>query len=179
MSTLPRGAASRSRQHRQEEEYMEGVSRGVLGGVYMEEPLGSRGDIGEDMDVVAVGTRGGRRWDPPSSSRPAFTVLKAAHAAVWEDLKDIRPPLYNAKIPYLDHFLEKVDDGGMTFTEDMDPAAAEKYVFKGFGWHLPEVLQELHFVAATEGKIRTLKRPRSGPTTLRPVPPERGGLERG
>ena len=45
----------------------------------------------------------------------------------------------------------------MTVTEDMDPAKAEKYVFKRFRWRLPEVLQELYSVATKEGKIKTLK----------------------
>ena len=46
----------------------------------------------EEMDVVAVGTGGGRQREPRSSSRPAFMVSKAANVALWEDLKDIRPP---------------------------------------------------------------------------------------
>ena len=46
----------------------------------------------------------------------------------------------------------------MTVTEDMDPAAAEKYVLKRFCWRLPEMLQELCFVAAKEGRITTLKK---------------------
>ena len=45
----------------------------------------------------------------------------------------------------------------MTVTEDMDPAEAEKYFFKRFRWRLPEVLQELYFVATKEGKIKTFK----------------------
>ena len=45
----------------------------------------------------------------------------------------------------------------MTVTEDMDPADAEKYVFRRFRYRLPEVLQELYFVATKEGKIKTLK----------------------
>ena len=45
----------------------------------------------------------------------------------------------------------------MTVTEDMDPADAERYVFKRFRYRLPEVLQELYFMATKEGKIRTLK----------------------
>ena len=45
----------------------------------------------------------------------------------------------------------------MTVTKDMHPADAEKYVFKRFRWRLPEVLQELYFVATKEGKIKTLK----------------------
>ena len=83
---------------------------------------------------------------------------KAADATVWEDLKDIRPPMYDGNPLNLNHFLEKLDDWGMTVTENTDPAAAEKYVLKRFRWRLPEVLQELYFVAAKEGKITTLKK---------------------
>ena len=122
----------------------------------MEEPRHGGPDAVE-MDVAAVGTGGGRRWEPRSSSRPAFMVSKAADAAVWEDLKDIRPPMYDGNPLNLDRFLEKLDDWGMTVTEDMDPAQAEKYVFKRFRFRLPEVLQELYFTAAKEGKIKTLK----------------------
>ena len=57
----------------------------------------------------------------------------------------------------LDRFLEKLNGWGMTVNEDMDPAEAEKYVFKRFRYRLPEVLQELHFVATKEGKMKTLK----------------------
>ena len=39
----------------------------------------------------------------------------------------------------------------------MDPAEAEKYVFKRFRWRPPEVLQVLYFLATKEGKIKTLK----------------------
>ena len=39
----------------------------------------------------------------------------------------------------------------------MPPGAAEKYVFRRFRYRLPEVLQELYFVATKEGKIKTLK----------------------
>ena len=59
-------------------------------------------------------------------------VSKAADRAVWEDLKDIRPPMYDGNPIYLDRFLEKLDNWGMTVTADMDPAAGEKYVFKQF-----------------------------------------------
>ena len=45
----------------------------------------------------------------------------------------------------------------MTVTGDMDPANAEKYVFRRFGYRLLEVLQELYFVATKEGKIKTFK----------------------
>ena len=76
---------------------------------------------------------------------------------MWEDLKDIKPRTYDGNPLDLDRFLEKLDDSGMTVTEDMDPADAEKYVFKRFRWRLPEVLQELYFVATKEGKIKTLK----------------------
>ena len=39
----------------------------------------------------------------------------------------------------------------------MDPADAERYVFKRFRYRLPEVLQELYFVATKDGKIKTFK----------------------
>ena len=84
-------------------------------------------------------------------------VSKATDAAVWEDLKDIRPPSYDANSLNLDRFLEKLDDWGMTVTENMGPAATEKYVFKRFRWRLTEVLQGLYFVAANEGRIATLR----------------------
>ena len=135
---------------------MEGVHQGDLGGGYVEEPRRSRVDI-EEMDVAAVGTVGGRRWEPRQSSPPAFMVRKAANGAVWEDLKDIRPPVYDVNPLNLNRFLKKLDDWGMTIIEDMDPAQAKKYVFKRFRFRLAEVLQELYFVAAMEGKIKTLK----------------------
>ena len=84
-------------------------------------------------------------------------VSKAADAAVWEDLTDIKPPTYDSDPRNLDRFLEKLDDWGMTVTEDMDPTEGEKYVFKRFRWRLPEVLQGLYFVATKEGKIKILK----------------------
>ena len=150
-------AAERSRRRRDEEAYMEGVRREHLGSAYMEEPRRSHMDTVEEMEVAAVGVRGGRRWEPRWNSRPAFMVSKAADAAVWEDLKDIKPPTYDGNPLNLDRFLEKRDDWGMTVTEDMDPADAEKYVFKRFRCRLPEVLQELYFVATKEGKINTPK----------------------
>ena len=136
---------------------MEGVRREHLALAYMEEPRRSHMDTIEEREVAAVGVRGGRQWEPRSTSRPAFMVSKAADAAVWEDLKDIKPPTYDGNPLNLDRFLEKLDDWGMTVTEDMDPAEAEKYVFKRFRWRLPEVLQELYFVATKEGKMKTLK----------------------
>ena len=142
--TPPRGvrreAAERSRWRRDEEVYMEGVRREHLGSAYMEEPRQSHMATVEEMEVAAVGVRGGRRWEPRLTSRPAFMVSKAADAAVREDLKDIKPPTYDGNPLNLDRFLEKLDDLGMTVTEDMDPAEAEKYVFKRFRWRLPEVL---------------------------------------
>ena len=157
----PRGvrreAAERSRRRRDEEAYMEGVRREHLGSAYMEEPRRSHADTGEEMEVAAVGVRGRGGWEPRSTSRPAFMVSKAADAAVWEDLKDIKPPMYDGNPLNLDRFLEKLDDWGVTVTEDMDPADAEKYVFRRFRYRLPEVLQELYFVATKEGKIKTLK----------------------
>ena len=52
---------------------------------------------------------------------------------------------------------EKLDDSGITLTEDMDPAQAQRCVFKRFRFRLPDVLQELYFVAPKEGKTKTLK----------------------
>ena len=159
--TAPRGvrreAAEGSRRRRDEEAYIEEVPREHLGSAYMEEPRRGHMDTAEEMEVAAVGVRGGRRWEPWSTSRPAFMVAKAADAAVWEDLKDIKPPTYDGSPLNLDRFLEKLDDWGMTVTEDTDPGEAEKCVFKRFRWRLPEVLQELYFVATKEGKIKTLK----------------------
>ena len=139
---------------------MEGVQREHLGSAYMEEARRSHADTREEMEVGAVGVRGRGRWEPPSTSRPAFMVSKAADAAVWEDLKDIKPPMYDGNPLNLDRFLEKLDDWGVTVTGDMDPADAEKYVFRRFRYRLPEVLQELYFVATKEGKIKTLKEPK-------------------
>ena len=127
-----REAAERSRQRRDEKAYMEGVRREHLGSAYMEEPRRSHMDNVEEMEVAAVGVRGGRRWEPRSTSRPAFMVSKATVAALWEDLKDIKPPTYDGNPLNLDRFLEKLNDWGMTVTEEMDPAEAEKYVFKRF-----------------------------------------------
>ena len=154
---VPREAAERSRRRRDEEVYMEGVRREHLGSAYMEEPRRSHMDTAEEMEVAAMGVHGGRRWEPRSTSRPAFMVSNAADAAVSEDLKEIKPPTYDGNPLNLYRFLEKLDDWGMTVTEDMDPAEAEKYVFKQFRYRLPEVLQELYFVATKEGKIETLK----------------------
>ena len=149
--------AERSRRRRDEEVYMEGVRRDHLGSAYLQEPRRSQMDTAEEMEVAAVRVRGGRRWDTRSTSRQAFMVSKAPDAAVWEYLKDIKPPTYDGNPLNLDRFSEKLDDWGMTVTEDMDPADAGKYVFKRFRWCLPEVLQELYFVATKEGKIKTLK----------------------
>ena len=74
---------------------MEGVRREHLGSAYMEEPRHSHRDSMEEMDVAAVGVRGRGRWEPRSTSRTAFMVSNAADAAVWEDLKDIKPPMYD------------------------------------------------------------------------------------
>ena len=136
---------------------MEGVRREHLGSAYMEGPRRGHMNTVEEMEVAAVGVCGGRRWEPRSTSRPVLMVSKAADAAVWEHLKNIKPPTYDGNPLNLDRFLEKLDDWGMTVTEDMHPADAEKYVFQRFRWRLPEVLQELYFVATKEGKIKTLK----------------------
>ena len=128
----PRGIVSCNCRERQEEEYMEGIRRRVLRGAYVEEPWRSCVDSEEGMDVAAVGTQGRRRWEPWLTSRAASMVSKAADAAVWEDLKDIRPPMYDGNPPNLDRFLEKLENWWMTVTEEMDPAAAEQCVFKRF-----------------------------------------------
>ena len=88
--------------------------------------------------MAAVGTKGERQWEPRWTSRPVFTVSKAADDAVSEDLKDIRHPRYNWNPLNLYRFLENLDDSRRTFTEDMDPAAAENYVFKRFRWRPSE-----------------------------------------
>ena len=77
-----RGAAERSRRRRDEEAYMEGVRREHFGSAYMEEPRRGHMNTAEEMEVAAVGVRGGRRWEPRSTSRPPFMVSKAADAAV-------------------------------------------------------------------------------------------------
>ena len=157
----PRGvrreAAERSRRRRDEDAYMEEVRREHFGSAYIEEPRrGHRGSM-EEVDVAAVGVRGRGRWEPRSTSRPVFMVSKAADAAVWEDLKDIKPPMYDGRPLNLDRFLEKLDDWGLTVTEDMPHAHAERCVFRRFRYRLPEVLGELYFMATKEGKIKTLK----------------------
>ena len=77
-SGVRREAAERSRRRRDEEAYMEGVRREQLGSAYTEEPRRSHADTGEEMEVAAVGVRERGRWEPRSTSRPAFMVSKAA-----------------------------------------------------------------------------------------------------
>ena len=89
---------------------MEGVRREHLGSAYIESPRRSHLETVEEMKVAAVAVRRGRPWKPRATSRPAFMVSKAADAAVWEDLKDIKPPTYDGNPPNLDRFLEKLDD---------------------------------------------------------------------
>ena len=145
---------------------MDAVRREHFGSAYVEEPRRSHRDSMEEMDVAAVGVRGRGRWEPRSTSRPAFMVSKAADAAVWEDLKDIKPPMYDGNPLNLDRFLEKLDNWGLTVTEDLPPADAERYVFKRFRYRLPEVLGELYFVADQGGeKSRPSRTPRSGSTS--------------
>ena len=64
--TPPRGvrreAAERSCRRPDEEVYMEGVRREHLGSAYMEEARRSHMDNAEEMEVAAMGVRGGRRW---------------------------------------------------------------------------------------------------------------------
>ena len=139
---------------------MERVKGEHLASAYMEEPRRSHMDTAEEKEVAAAGVRGGRRSEPRSTSPPAFMVSKAADAAVWEDVKDVKLPTYDGNPLNLDLFLVKLNDWGMTVTEDMDPAEAKKYVFKRFRWCLPEVLRELYFVATKEEKLKTLKEAR-------------------
>ena len=62
--TPPRGvrqeAAERSRRRRDEKAYMEGVRREHPGSAYMGDPRRSHTDTVEEMEVAAVGVRGGR-----------------------------------------------------------------------------------------------------------------------
>ena len=109
------------------------------------------------MDVRAVGVGAGRRWECKTSSQPAFLVSRATAAAVWEDLKDICPPIYDGNPLNLNRFLEKVDEWGLTVTEEMDPVAAKKYIYKPSRFRLPEALQELYFTTQKEGKIKSLR----------------------
>ena len=51
--------------------------------------------------------------------------------------------MYDGNPLNLDRFLEKLDDWGLTVTEDMPHADAERYVFRRFRYRLPEVLGEL------------------------------------
>ena len=76
--TPPRESVSRSGRDREEEEYVEDVPRGFLGGAYVEEPQRNRVDIAEELDVAAMGTHGGSWWEPWSTSQPEFMVSKAA-----------------------------------------------------------------------------------------------------
>ena len=178
-----REAAELSRRRSDEDAYMERVRREHFGSAYVEEPRRSHRDSMEEMDVAAVRVRGRGQWEPRSTSWPAFMVSKAADAAVWEDLKDIKPPMYDGNPLNLDRFLEKLDDWGLTVTEDLPPADAERYVFKRFRYRLPEVLGELYFVATKEGRIKTLKEAKKWLNEqegeVHPLPPQRGGLEGG
>ena len=46
------------------------------------------------------------------TTRPAFMVCKAADAAVWEYLKDIRLPMYDGNPLNVDRFLGSWTTGG-------------------------------------------------------------------
>ena len=54
---------------------MDAVRREHFGSAYVEEPRRSHRDSMEEMDVAAVGVRGRGRWEPRSTSRPAFMVF--------------------------------------------------------------------------------------------------------
>ena len=96
--------ASQSRLHHEEGEYMEKVRQGVAVGVYVEDPRRRHVDIAGKMYVAAVGTHGGRQWLPQLSSWQAFMVSKAGDTALWEDLKNIWPPMYDESPLKIDQF---------------------------------------------------------------------------
>ena len=89
---------------------MEGARRVVLRGTYVREPQRSRTDIEEEMQVAAMGTHEELRWEPGSSSQPAFMVPEATDAAMWEKLKNIRPPMCDGNLLNLDRFLKKLNN---------------------------------------------------------------------
>ena len=89
--------------------------------------------------------------------RSEFGEFQLNSLRICIPMKDIKPPMYDGNPLNLDRFSEKLDDWGVTVTEDMHPADAEKYVFRRFRYRLPEVLGELYFVATKEGRIKTLK----------------------
>ena len=66
----------------------------------------------------------------------------------------------------------------MTVTEDIDPATAEKHVFKQFRRRLPEVLQNLYYAAAKEAKITTLKEAKKWPNEQERVDGPHGAAKR-
>ena len=132
-------AGSGSCRVRVQEEYMEVVRCGVLRGAYMEKPWRSSVDIGVEMDVAAVGTHGGRQWDPRLSLKLASMLSRPADAAMWEHLKDIWLPCAKGSCSNSIVFFKSSRNWGMTVTVDTDPTEAETYVFTRFQWRLPEV----------------------------------------
>ena len=129
--------------------------------------------------MAAVGTHWGSLWEPRSTWGPAFMVSKAADAAVWEDLKDIRPPMYGGNPLNLDRFLEKLDNWWMTVTEDIDPAAADKTSSNGSDGAYRRCSKSCTLWEPKRGRLRPSRRPRSGSTskswwTPRRLPPRDG-----
>ena len=165
----PRGvrreAAERSRRRRDEDAYMDAVRREHFGSAYVEEPRRSHRDSMEEMDVAAVGVRGRGRWEPRSTSRPAFMVSKAADAAVWEDLKDIKPPMYDGNPLNLDRFLEKLDDWGLTVTEDLLPLMRRSMSSNGSGTACRKCSASYTSWRPRRGESRPSRTPRSGSTS--------------
>ena len=103
--TPPRGvqreAAESSCPRLDEEVYMEGVPRAHLGSAYMEEPR-----------VATWIPRRRWEWQPWESLGDADGNLgrPPADAAVWEDLKDIKPSTYDGNPLNLDRFFEKLEN---------------------------------------------------------------------
>ena len=116
----PRGSASRSCRPREEEEYMEGVRQGVLGGAYVEDLRCSHLDFEEEMDVAAVGTHQG---PPVGTSVDLATGVhglqgRGRHRAGRPE--GHQAPMYDGNPFNLDSFLERLDNSGMTVTEDRE-----------------------------------------------------------
>ena len=85
-------------------------------------------------------------------------LLRPRTPPCGEDLKDIKPPRYDGNPLNLDRFLEKLDDWGLTVTEDLPPADAERYVFKRF--QVPPAGSARRAITSwrpRRGKSRTLK----------------------
>ena len=128
-----------------------GVARGRFVGGQQSGLAGSKPPPLFTREASSCSSQGRRQGEPwGASPRPSAPTYLPT-------LKDIKPPMYDGNPLNLDRFLEKLNDWGLTVTEDLPPADAERYVFRRFRYRLPEVLGELYFVATKEGRIKTLK----------------------